>query len=201
MGEYLVPNVTTITSRGERTVDVFSRLLADRIVYLGTAIDDGVANVLIAQLLHLEADEPDSPINLYINSPGGSVTAMLGLYDAMQYVRPAVHTTCIGQAASSAAVLLGGGERGFRSILPRGRVLLHQPSSQGGRGAIPDLVVEAKEMARVRDELDGIVAADTGRTPAQVRVDTERDLVLTAPAARKYGIVDHVLARRELASV
>lgn len=201
MGEYLVPNVTTVTSRGERTVDVYSRLLADRIVYLGTAIDDGVANVLIAQLLHLEADEPDTPINLYINSPGGSVTAMLGVYDAMRYVRPAVHTTCIGQAASSAAVLLGGGERGFRSILPRGRVLLHQPSTQGGRGAIPDLVVEAEEMARVRDELDAIVASDTGRTASQVRIDTERDLVLTAPAAREYGIVDHVLARREVARV
>jgi ATP-dependent Clp protease protease subunit len=195
MSSYTVPYVTTRTPRGERTVDLFSRLLEDRIVYLGTEIDDGVANVLIGQLLHLESDNPDLPINLYINSPGGSITAMLAIYDAMQFVRAPVETTCVGQAAWTAAVLLAGGAPGKRTILPHGRVVLHQPAAQG-RGTIPDLILEAEEIARVRAMLEEILASHTGRTAQQVREDTDRDLVLTAAAAVDYGVVDEVLRPR-----
>jgi ATP-dependent Clp protease, protease subunit len=195
MSSYTVPYVTTRTPRGERTVDLFSRLLEDRIVYLGTEIDDGVANVLIGQLLHLESDNPDLPINLYINSPGGSITAMLAIYDAMQFVRAPVETTCVGQAAWTAAVLLAGGAAGKRTILPHGRVVLHQPAAQG-RGTIPDLILEAEEIARVRSMLEEILALHTGRTAQQVRDDTDRDLVLTAAAAVDYGLVDEVLRPR-----
>jgi ATP-dependent Clp protease protease subunit len=195
MSAYTVPYVTTRTPRGERTVDLFSRLLEDRIVYLGTEIDDGVANVLIGQLLHLESDNPDIPINLYLNSPGGSITAMLAIYDAMQFVRAPVETTCVGQAAWTAAVLLAGGAPGKRMILPHGRVVLHQPAAQG-RGTIPDLILEAEEIARVRRMLEEILGQHTGRTADQIREDTERDLVLTAPAAVDYGLVDEVLRPR-----
>jgi ATP-dependent Clp protease protease subunit len=195
MSSYTVPYVTTRTPRGERTVDLFSRLLEDRVVYLGTEIDDGVANVLIGQLLHLESDNPDLPINLYINSPGGSITAMLAIYDAMQFVRAPVETTCVGQAAWTAAVLLAGGAPGKRTILPHGRVVLHQPAAQG-RGTIPDLILEAEEIARVRTVLEEILAQHTGRTAQQVRDDTDRDLVLTAAAAVDYGVVDEVLRPR-----
>jgi ATP-dependent Clp protease protease subunit len=195
MSGYTVPYVTTRTPRGERTVDLFSRLLEDRIVYLGTEIDDGVANVLIGQLLHLESDNPDLPINLYINSPGGSITAMLAIYDAMQFVRAPVETTCVGQAAWTAAVLLAGGVPGKRTILPHGRVVLHQPAAQG-RGTIPDLILEAEEIARVRAMLEENLAGHTGRTAQQVREDTDRDLVLTAVAAVEYGLVDEVLRPR-----
>jgi ATP-dependent Clp protease, protease subunit len=195
MSSYTVPYVTTRTPRGERTVDLFSRLLEDRVVYLGTEIDDGVANVLIGQLLHLESENPDLPINLYINSPGGSITAMLAIYDAMQFVRAPVETTCVGQAAWTAAVLLAGGAPGKRMILPHGRVVLHQPAAQG-RGTIPDLILEAEEIARVRAMLEEILAEHTGRTAQQVRDDTDRDLVLTAAAAVDYGVVDEVLRPR-----
>jgi len=195
MASYPIPYVTTQTPRGERTVDVYSRLLAERIVYLGTEIDDGVANTLIAQLIHLESESAELPINFYINSPGGSVTAMLAVYDTMQYVSSPVATTCVGQAASSAAVLLAGGERGQRAMLPRARVVLHQPAAQG-RGTVPDLILEAEEMERVRSMLEQLLARDTGRSPEQVRTDTERDLVLTAEAALSYGIVDRVLENR-----
>jgi ATP-dependent Clp protease protease subunit len=195
MSQYTIPYVTTRTARGERTVDLYSRLLEDRIIYLGSELDDGVANVLIAQLLHLEAEDPDRPINLYLNSPGGSITAMLAVYDAMQFVAAPVETTCVGQAAWTAAVLLAGGEPGRRTILPHGRVVLHQPAAQG-RGTIPDLILEAEEIARVRALLEQILSAHTGRTPEQVRDDTDRDLVLTAPAALDYGIVDTVLEPR-----
>jgi ATP-dependent Clp protease, protease subunit len=197
MSTYTIPYVTTRTPRGERTVDLYSRLLEDRIVYLGTEIDDGVANALIAQLLHLESDNPDLPINLYLNSPGGSITAMLAVYDAMQYVAPPVETTCVGQAAWTAAVLLAGGEPGRRTILPHGRVVLHQPATQG-RGTIPDLILEAEEIARVRTLLEEILSRHTGRSAEQVRSDTDRDLVLTPEAAREYGIVDEVLQPRRL---
>jgi len=192
MSTYTIPYVTTTTPRGERTVDLYSRLLEDRIVYLGTEIDDGVANALIAQLLHLESDNPDLPINLYLNSPGGSITAMLAVYDAMQYVAPPVETTCVGQAAWTAAVLLAGGEPGRRTILPHGRVVLHQPATQG-RGTIPDLILEADEVARVRLELEEVLARHTGRTPEQIRQDTDRTLMLPGSAAVDYGIVDTVL--------
>jgi ATP-dependent Clp protease, protease subunit len=198
MSQYTIPYVTTRTPRGERTVDLYSRLLEDRIIYLGTEIDDGVANALIAQLLHLESDNPDLPINLYLNSPGGSITAMLAVYDAMQYVAPPVETTCVGQAAWTAAVLLAGGEPGRRTILPHGRVVLHQPATQG-RGTIPDLILEAEEIARVRTLLEEILSRHTGRSAEQVRADTDRDLVLTPEAAKEYGIVDEVLQPRRLA--
>ncbi|RNM14572.1 ClpP family protease [Nocardioides pocheonensis] len=197
MSQYTIPYVTTRTPRGERTVDLYSRLLEDRIIYLGTEIDDGVANALIAQLLHLESDNPDLPINLYLNSPGGSITAMLAVYDAMQYVAPPVETTCVGQAAWTAAVLLAGGAPGRRTILPHGRVVLHQPATQG-RGTIPDLILEAEEIARVRTLLEEILSRHTGRTPEQVRADTDRDLVLTPHAALEYGIVDEVLQPRRV---
>jgi ATP-dependent Clp protease protease subunit len=191
---YPIPYVTTRTPAGERTTDIYSRLLADRIVYLGTAIDDGVANAVIAQLLHLQYENPDIPIGLYLNSPGGSIPAMLAIYDAMQYVRPRVETTCVGQAVSTAAVLLAGGAPGFRQILPHGRVVIHAPAAEG-RGAIPDLILEADEVERVRTLLEGLLAEHTGRSPAQVRDDTERDLILTADAAVAYGVVDHVVNR------
>src|SRR5690625_244897 len=195
MASYSIPYVTTQTPRGERTVDVYSRLLGERIVYLGTEIDDGVANTLIAQLIHLEAESAELPVNFYINSPGGSVTAMLAVYDTMQYISAPVATTCVGQAASSAAVLLAGGAPGHRAMLPRARVVLHQPAAEG-RGAIPDLILEAEEVERVRAQLEELLARDTGRTVEQVRADTERDLVLTGAAALDYGIVDRVLAQR-----
>ncbi|MGL4178530.1 MAG: ClpP family protease [Dermatophilaceae bacterium] len=195
MSSYPIPYVTTRTPLGERTVDIYSRLLADRIVYLGTGIDDGVANAVIAQLLHLENDRPDAPIAVYLNSPGGSIPATLAIYDAMQYVRPRVETTCVGQAAATAAVLLAGGAKGYRTILPHGRVVIHAPAAQG-RGTVPDLILEADEVQRVRTMQEELLALHTGRTPAQVRSDTERDLVLPAPAAVEYGVVDSVVASR-----
>jgi len=196
MSSYAIPYVTLQTTRGERTVDVYSRLLADRIVYLGTGIDDGVANAVIAQLLHLENESAELPVSLYINSPGGSIPATLAIYDAMQFIRPAVETTCVGQAAATAALLLAGGTPGRRNILPHGRVLIHAPAAEG-RGTVPDLILEADEVARVRALQEEILAAHTQRTTAQVREDTERDLVLDAQAAVRYGVVDLVLASRE----
>jgi len=196
MTSYAIPYVTTRTSQGERTVDIYSRLLADRVIYLGTPIDDGVANAVIAQLIHLESESPDQPINLYINSPGGSIPATLAVYDAMQYIRPAVETTCVGQAAATAAVLLAGGASGRRQILPHGRVVIHAPAAEG-RGAIPDLVLEADEVERVRTMLEQILAAHTGKTPERVRDDTERDLILPAQDALAYGVVDAVLTARD----
>ena len=198
MSSYTLPYVVQQTPRGERTVDLYSRLLADRIVYLGTELDDGVANAVIAQLLHLASEDADSPINLYVNSPGGAISAMLAVYDAMQFVAAPVHTTCVGQAAWTAAVLLAGGAPGHRSILPHGRVVLHQPATQG-RGSIPDLIVEAEEVALVRLLLEELLAHHTGRTPEQVREDTDRDLVLPAAAAVDYGIVDVVLSSQRAA--
>jgi ATP-dependent Clp protease protease subunit len=195
MSSYAIPYVTTQTTRGERTTDIYSRLLSERIVYLGTGIDDGVANTVIAQLIHLESENPDLPIELYINSPGGSIPAMLAIYDAMQFVQPLVATTCVGQAVSTAAVLLAGGSSGRRSILPHGRVVLHQPAAES-RGTIPDLILEADEIARVRSVLEELVARHTHHTREQVRDDTDRELVLTAEQARTYGIVDHVITSR-----
>jgi ATP-dependent Clp protease protease subunit len=195
---YTIPYVTTRTNQGERTVDIYSRLLADRVIYLGTAIDDGVANSVIAQLIHLESESPDQPINLYINSSGGSIPATLAIYDAMQYIRCDVETTCVGQAAATAATLLAGGAPGKRQILPHGRVVIHAPAAEG-RGAIPDLVLEADEVERVRTMLEQILAHHTGRTPEQVRDDTARDLILPAPAALEYGVVDAVLGNRKVA--
>jgi ATP-dependent Clp protease, protease subunit len=196
MSSYTIPSVVEKTHRGERAVDIYSRLLTDRIIYLGTEIDDGVANVVIAQLLHLESESPDQPINLYLNSPGGSVTSMLAIYDAMQFIRSEVGTACVGQAASSAAVLLAAGAPGRRMVLPHARVVLHQPSG-GGQGTLPDLALQAKEIARVRLETEQILALHTGRSVEQVREDTERDLVLAAEDAVAYGIVDGILDSRK----
>ena len=192
MGSYTIPNVVERTPQGERSFDVFSRLLNERIIFLGTEIDDGVANVVIAQLLHLSSENSELPISLYINSPGGSISAMLAVYYAMQFVKPRVETVCVGQAAWTAAVLLAGGAPGSRAILPHGRVVLHQPATQG-RGTIPDLILEADEVARVRLLLEEVLAQHTGRTPEQIRQDTDRTLVLPGEAAVDYGLVDTVL--------
>ncbi|MDL5159260.1 ClpP family protease [Actinomycetospora termitidis] len=194
MSSYTIPNVLTRDSRGERIVDVYSHLLSQRIVYLGTGIDAGVANALIAQLLHLEADAPDQEISLYVNCEGGDTAAMLAVYDTIQYVRAPVATTCVGQAVAAGAVLLAAGAEGRRSALPHTRVVLHQPAAQG-RGAIPDLILAADEVVRVRAEMEAILARHTGKEAATLRRDTDRDLVLTAAAAREYGIVDHVIER------
>jgi ATP-dependent Clp protease protease subunit len=197
MSTYSIPYVTTQSSRGERTLDIYSRLLADRIVYLGTAIDEGVANAIIAQLLHLENENPDAPIALYLNTEGGSIPATLAIYDAMAFVRPRIDTTCVGQVVASAAVLLAGGAPGHRSILPHGRVVIHAPAAQG-RGTVPDLILEADEIERVRRMQEEILGQHTGHTAEQVRRDTDRDLILTAQAAVDYGVVDQVLAAREV---
>lgn len=197
MSGYTIPSVVERTVRGERAVDIYSRLLSDRIVYVGTEIDDGVANVVIAQLLHLESEAPDSPIDLYLNSPGGSVTAMLAVYDTMQFLRPDVGTTCIGQAGSSAAVLLAAGAAGRRMLLPHARVVLHQPSG-GGQGTLPDLALQAKEIVRLRAEMEQILHRHTGVPVERLRADTDRDLVLSARDAVAYGVADGVLESRKL---
>lgn len=199
MSSYPIPSVIEKTVRGgERAVDIYSRLLTDRIVYIGTEIDDGVANVVIAQLLHLESDNPDAPINLYLNSPGGSVTAMLAVYDTMQFIRAAVGTTAIGQAGSSAAVLLAAGEPGRRLVLPHSRVVLHQPSG-GGQGTLPDLALQAKEIVRLRGQMEDILVRHTGHSLERLREDTDRDLVLGAQEAVAYGVADAVLDSRKSA--
>ena len=199
MSTYTIPSVVEKTLRGERAVDIYSRLLTDRIIYLGTEIDDGVANVIIAQLIHLESESPDQPINLYLNSPGGSVTAMLAIYDTMQFIRSEVSTTCVGQAASSAAVLLSGGAEGKRMVLPHARVVLHQPSG-GGQGALPDLALQAKEIVRLRAEMEQILSRHTGQSVDRLREDTERDLVLSAQEAVDYGLADGLIDSRKLAA-
>ncbi|WP_282945591.1 ClpP family protease [Cellulomonas endometrii] len=191
-GQYTVPVVVEQRPNGERASDVFSRLLSDRIVFIGTEIDDGVANVVIAQLLHLQQEDPDKPIHLYLNSPGGSVTALLAIYDTMRYIRPDVATFCLGQAASAAAVLLAAGTAGQRHVLEHARVLLHQPSG-GAQGTAADLELQAAEILRLRAQVDEILAAHTGRSPEQLRADTDRDLVLTAQQAVAYGIADTVV--------
>jgi ATP-dependent Clp protease protease subunit len=196
MSTYTIPSVVERTHRGERAVDIYSRLLTDRIIYVGTEIDDGVANVVIAQLLHLESEGPETPINLYLNSPGGSVTAMLAIYDTMQFVRPPVGTTCVGQAASGAAVLLASGAPGSRTVLPHARVVLHQPSG-GGQGTLPDLALQAKEIVRLRAEMEQILARHTGQSVARLREDTDRDLILSAEESVGYGLVDAVLDGRK----
>jgi ATP-dependent Clp protease, protease subunit len=197
MSSYTIPSVVEKRPTGERALDIYSRLLSDRIVYLGTEIDDGVANVIVAQLLHLESDNSDLPIDLYLNSPGGSMTAMLAIYDTMQFIQAPVTTTCVGQAASAAAVLLAAGEPGQRFILPHGRVLLHQPSAQG-QGTLPDLVLHAREIVRIRAQMEEVLSRHTGQTQERLRVDTDRDKIFTADDARAYGIVDEIIASRKL---
>jgi ATP-dependent Clp protease protease subunit len=200
MSQYTIPNVITRDDRGERIIDVYSRLLSSRIIYIGTGIDDGVANAVIAQLLHLEAESADLPISLYINSPGGSLTAMTGIYDTMQYVRAPVATMCVGQAAADAAVLLAAGEPGQRVVLPHARVVLTQPSMEGGRATVPDLILAADEVVRQRSAVEEILSAHTGRGVDQLREDLDRDLVLTAQSALEFGIIDTIAHRRPVAA-
>jgi ATP-dependent Clp protease protease subunit len=191
----LVPIVVEQTSRGERSFDIFSRLLNERVVFLGHEVSDDIANLVIAQLLHLESEEPDKDINLYVNSPGGSVTAGLAIYDTMQYIKCDISTICIGQCASMAAVLLAGGTAGKRFALPHSRILIHQPWG-GTQGQVTDIEIQAKEMLRMRESLNRILADHTGQTPEQIHDDTDRDNIMTAEEAREYGLVDAVLASR-----
>ena len=198
MSGYLIPNVIAKDPRGDRVMDVYSHLLAERIVYLGTELDDGVANALIAQLLHLESESPNEEINLYINSPGGSMTAMFAIYDTMQFVRAPVATTCVGQACSTAAILLASGAPGRRSVLPHSRVLLHQPSARG-QGTIPDLILQADEVIRIRAEAEQILSLHTGQTIEALRHDTDRDRIFTPEGAVAYGLADRIMAVRSAA--
>jgi ATP-dependent Clp protease protease subunit len=193
----LVPIVIEQTSRGERSFDIYSRLLNERIVFLGTEIDDHVANLVTAQLLHLDSAEPGKDINIYINSPGGSVTSGLAIYDTMQYIKSDVSTVCVGQCASMAAVLLASGAPGKRYALPHSRVLIHQPWG-GTQGQVTDIEIQAKEMLRMRDELDGILAKHTGQTCEKIHIDTERDNIMQAEDARAYGLIDAVVATRKV---
>lgn len=195
MSGYVVPHVVSAHPRGDRIMDVYSHLLSERIVYLGTALDAGVANALIAQLLHLEADAPGREIAFYINCEGGDPAAMLAVYDTMQYVQSPIATTCVGQAVATGAVLLAAGTPGRRAALPHARVVLHQPAGQG-RGTIPDLILAADEIVRVRGDLEAILAEHSGQSVETLRRDTDRDRVFTATAARDYGLIDEVLAPR-----
>ena len=183
------------TSRGERAYDIYSRLLKDRIIFLGTAIDDHIANVVTAQLLFLEADEPDRDIAMYINSPGGSVTAGLGIYDTMQYIKPEVSTICIGQAASMGALLLTAGEKGKRFALPNSRILIHQPLA-GVQDQASDIDIHAREILRMREELNGLLVKHTGQTMDRIVQDTDRDHFLSAEEAKNYGLIDDVIVSR-----
>jgi ATP-dependent Clp protease, protease subunit len=198
MGQYTIPTVVERTPAGERAYDIYSRLLSERIVFLGTEIDDGVANVVMAQLLHLESVSPELEISLYINSPGGSFSALTAIYDTMQYIRPDVATICMGQAASAAAVLLAAGAPGKRAVLRHAKVLLHQPSSQA-QGTLPDLAIQAKELGRVRAEVDEILSRHTGHPVAKIRSDTDRNKTFRASEAVDYGLADEVITSREAA--
>lgn len=189
---YLVPVVVEQTPRGERAYDIYSRLLQDRIIFLGTEIDDGVANLIIAQLLFLEADNREKDINLYINSPGGSVSATMAIYDTIQYVKPDVATICIGQAASGGAVILACGTKGKRMALPNSRVMIHQPLG-GAQGQVTDIEIHTREMIKIREKLNEILASHTGQSIDRVRKDTERDFFMSSEEAKDYGLIDRVL--------
>jgi ATP-dependent Clp protease, protease subunit len=192
----LVPIVVEQTARGERAYDIYSRLLKDSIIFLGTAIDDMVANLVIAQMLFLEAEDPEKDIHLYINSPGGSTTAGMAIYDTMQFIRPDVQTLCLGQASSMGAVLLAAGAAGKRFALPNSRILIHQPWG-GTQGQAADIAIQAKEILRTRDRLNEILAHHTRQSVEKIATDTDRDFIMDAAAAREYGIVDQVISRRE----
>lgn len=194
----LIPMVVEQTNRGERAYDIYSRLLKDNIIFMGRAIDDDVANLVIAQMLFLEAENPEKDVSLYINSPGGSVTSGLAIYDTMQYIKPDVVTLCVGQAASMAAVLLAGGAKGKRSVLPNSRVLIHQPLLFGLQGQQTDIDIHAKDLMRMRERIDEILAHHTGKSQDEVHGDTERDKILTAEAAVEYGLADQVMTRRPI---
>ncbi|OGP76238.1 MAG: ATP-dependent Clp endopeptidase, proteolytic subunit ClpP [Deltaproteobacteria bacterium RBG_19FT_COMBO_60_16] len=191
----LVPIVVEQTARGERSYDIYSRLLKDRIVFIGNPIDDDIANLVIAQLLFLEAEDPDKDVNLYINCPGGLVTAGMAIYDTMQFIKPKVATVCIGQAASMAAVLLAGGAKGKRTALPNVRILIHQPMG-GTRGQATDIKIQAEEILRMREELNKILSKHTGQSLERIALDTERDYFMSAEQARSYGIIDQVVEKR-----
>jgi ATP-dependent Clp protease, protease subunit len=192
-----MPYVVEQTSRGERTYDLYSRLLKDNIIFLQTPIDDVVASVICAQLIHLESENPDKDVNLYINSPGGDITALFAIYDTMQFIKNDIATICLGQAASAAAVLLAAGTKGKRLALPHSRVLLHQPYGQVGYGQVTDLEIAAKEILRMRDLLEEILARHTGQPIERIHADTDRDFVMEAQEAIEYGIIDSVLSSRE----
>ncbi|PIE32235.1 MAG: ATP-dependent Clp protease proteolytic subunit [Ilumatobacter coccineus] len=195
---HLVPSVVETTSRGERAYDLYSRLLKDNIIFLQTPIDDQIASLLCAQLVHLESENPDKDINIYINSPGGDITALFAIYDTMQFIRNDIATICLGQAASAAAVLLAAGTKGKRLALPHSRVLLHQPYGQVGYGQVTDLELAANEILRMRDLLEQILAAHTGQPLDKIHADTDRDFVLEAEQALEYGLIDQVLTSREV---
>lgn len=192
----LVPIVVEQTSRGERSYDIFSRLLKDRIVFIGTGIDDAVANLIVAQLLFLESEDPEKDIYLYINSPGGVVTAGLAIYDTMQYIKPKVATVCIGQAASMGALLLTAGEPGKRYTLPNSRILIHQPLG-GAQGQATDIDIQAKEILRMREMLNGILVKHTGQDMKRIIADTDRDFYMSGEQAKEYGIVDNVIEKSD----
>ena len=192
----LIPMVIEQSSRGERAYDIYSRLLKDRIIFLGSAMNDEVANLLIAQLLFLESEDPDKDINFYINSPGGLVTAGLAVYDTMQYIKPEIATVCIGQAASMGALLLTAGTRGKRYSLPNARILIHQPMG-GFQGQASDIEIQAKEILRMKDSLNEILVRHTGKNMEQIQRDTDRDYFMSAQEAMTYGIIDHVIANRQ----
>jgi ATP-dependent Clp protease, protease subunit len=197
---YLVPTVVESSNRGERAYDLYSRLLKEQIIFIGTPIDDAVSNLVCAQLMFLEAENPDKDISLYINSPGGDITGLFAIYDTMKYVKPDIQTYCFGQAASAAAVLLAGGTRGKRFALPHSRILLHQPYGGTG-GQASDIEIQAKEILRMRDLLNSMLAIDTGQDIEKIARDTERDFILNANDAKDYGIIDEILTTRELASL
>ena len=192
---YIIPSVIEKSNGREVSSDLYSRLLRDNIIFLGTPIDDGVANVICAQLLHLESENPDRDISLYINSPGGDVNAMFAIYDTMQYIRPDVNTICFGQAASASAVLLAAGAPGKRLALPSSRILLHQPYS-GAQGQVSDLEIAANEIERLKTQLETVLAFHTGQTTEKIQADTDRDFVMTADEAKAYGVIDEVIQQR-----
>lgn len=199
MNNQLIPIVIEQTTRGERSFDIYSRLLKDRIVFLGSPVSDDVANIVMAQLIHLESEDPEKDINLYINCPGGVITAGMAIYDTMQFIKPDVSTICIGQAASMGAVLLAAGKKGKRFALPNSRVLLHQPAG-GAQGQAVDIDIHAKEILRMRTVLNEIIAKHTGQTFERIEKDTDRDFILNAEEAKSYGIVDEVIEKRKTVS-
>ncbi|MFF8818104.1 ClpP family protease [Leucobacter sp. NPDC015123] len=193
---YTIPNVVSQSPRGDRIMDVYSHLLGERIIYLGTPIDAGVANAVIAQLLYLDAGGAESDINIYINCAGGDPSAMLAIYDTMRYVRAPIATTCVGQAVGVGAVLLAAGAAGRRMALPHTRVILHQPSNEGRRGTIPDLILQADEAVRLRADLESVLAAHSGQSTEKLRRDTDHDRVFTATEALEYGLLDRIIVER-----
>ena len=197
---YLVPTVVESSNRGERAYDLYSRLLKEHIIFLGTPIDDTIANLIVAQMLFLEYENPDKDISIYINSPGGDITALFAIYDAMKFVKNEISTFCYGQAASAAAVLLAGGTRGKRFALPHARILIHQPYG-GAAGQATDIELQAKEILRMRDLLNAMLAFDTGQEASRIEKDTDRDFIMSAAEALEYGIIDEVITTRELLAV